>query len=409
MRRAEKKMLSVLLMALMALVLGMTGVSYAQAVKEIKIGAPHPLTGAMAETGINSVKGFKLGVKHINEAGGIKALGGAKIVVVEADTGSTDPSLAASVARRMITEDKVMAMAGCYSSNMSLQASTEGERYKIPMISQSFVDKLTERGYKYFFQLPPKSSHFGNKTIEYTFDVLKLAGKKITKVAVVGSNDAASKMQQETVAKKVKEMGLNVVVDELYPLGITDASPIVTKIRDSKAEIMIGGGIALSDVILIIRNMRAIGIHIPIFSTGGGAILDRGFGDGLGPAADGGFALGAWSWDLPYPGIAKVAQSYEKEYNEPFMPQESGEMYIAAWILKDAIEKAGKPDPTAIRDVLATYDSTTGPASMMTGGGVKFDANGWNEKVFPVMIEWKDNKPHTVWPQKLRAMDPFFK
>ena len=46
---------------------------------------------------------------------------------------------------------------------------------------------------------------------------------------------------------------------------------------------------------------------------------------------------------------------------------------------------------------------------MMPGGGVKFDANGWNEKIFPVMVEWKDNKPHTVWPQKLRAMEPFFK
>jgi branched-chain amino acid transport system substrate-binding protein len=402
-------MISVLTMALMVLALGMAGVSYAQAVKEIKIGAPHPITGSMAEVGINSVRGLKLGVKHVNEAGGIKALGGAKMTVIEGDTGSTDPSMAASVARRLITENKVVAMAGCYASNMTLQASTEGERYKVPMISQSFVDKLTERGYKYYFQLPPKSSHFGNKTIEYTFDALKAAGKKVTKVACVASNDAASKLQEETVAKRVKEMGLEVVVYELYPLGITDASPIVAKIRDSKADIMIGGGIAISDVILIIRNMRALGINIPIFSTGGGAILDRGFGDGLGKAADGVLALAAWSWDLPYPGVDKVAKSYEKEYNEPFMPQEAGEMYIAAWVLKDAIEKAGKPDPVAIRDALAAYNSSTGVAGMMTGGGVKFDATGWNEKVFPVMVEWKDNIPHTVWPQKLRAMELFFK
>jgi len=402
-------MISVLTMALMVLTLWMAGGSYAQAAKEIKIGAFHPLTGSMAEVGINSARGFKLGVKQINEAGGIKAIGGAKIVVVEGDTGSTDPAMAASVARRLITEDKVVAMAGCYASNMTLQASTEGERYKIPIISQSFVDKLTERGYKYYFQLPPKSSHFGSKTIEYAFAVMKGAGKKITKVAVVSSNDAATKMQHESAIKAVKEMGLDVVVAELFPLGITDASPIVTKIRNAQAEIMIIGAIAISDLVLITRTMRATGINIPIVSTGGGAALDRGFGDGLGPAADGVFALAAWSWDMPYPGMAKVTQSYEKEYNEPFMPQEAGEMYIASQILKDAIEKAGKPDSTAIRNALAVYDSSTGAAGMMTGGRVKFDKNGWNEKVFPVMVEWKDNKPRCVWPQKVRGMEPFFK
>jgi hypothetical protein len=45
----------------------------------------------------------------------------------------------------------------------------------------------------------------------------------------------------------------------------------------------------------------------------------------------------------------------------------------------------------------------------MTGGGVKFDKTGWNEKVFPVMVEWKDNKPRAVWPQKVQAMKPFLK
>ena len=409
MKKAARKMISVLLMTLMGLVTGMAGVSYAQAVKEIKIGVPHPLTGWMAEGGINSLRGFKLGVKDINESGGIKALGGAKIVVVEADTGSADPAMAASVTRRLIAEDKVIALAGCYFSNMTLQASTEAERSKIPIISHSYVDKLSERGYKYYFQLPPKASQFGVKTMEYISDVLKEANKKVTKVALVGSNDAAYKMQQDAVAKKVIEAGLKIVVNELYPMSITDASPIVSKVKESGAEIIIGGGNAISDVILILRNLRAVGIMVPLFSTGGGALLDRGFGDGLGAAADGVLGLGAWSWDLPYPGVDKVAKSYEKEYNEPFMPQESGEMYIAAWVLKEAIEKAGKPDPTAIRNVLATYDSSTGPAAMMPGSGIKFDANGWNERSFPVMIEWKDNKPRTVWPKKVQAMKPFIK
>lgn len=404
-----RSVISVLLVTLWVLALGLMGTSYAQPLREIKIGSPHPLTGGWAEVGINSVRGLKLGVKHINEAGGVKALGGAKLVVVEGDTGSADPAMAASVTRRLITEDKVTVLAGCYASNLTLQASTEAERYKIPIIAQSFVDRLTERGYRYYFQLPPKASQLGQKTIEYTFDVLKAAGRTVTKAAVCGGNDAATKGQLEAVIQKLKEAGLGVPVFELYPLGLTDASPIVTKIRESKADMMVIGGIAVADFILIIRNLRAIGVNIPIFATGGGGILNRGFGDGLGPAADGTFALAAWSWDLPYPGVARVASAYEKEYNEPFMPQEAGEMYIAAWIYKEAMEKAGNPDPTAIRDVLATYDSSTGPAGMMTGGGVKFDKTGWNEKVFPVMVEWKDNKPRAVWPQKIQAMKPFLK
>lgn len=403
------RIIPVVLTGIMLLVLGMMGASHAQAAEKIRVGLENPMTGAMAEVGINSARGFELGVKDINKAGGIKAFGGAKLEIVEGDTGSTDPGMAASVARRLIVNGKVIALAGCYASNMTLQASTVAERNKIPMISQSFVDKLTERGYKYYFQLPPKSSMFGNATMNYAFSVLKHAGKKVTRVAVVSSNDAATKKQGETAVAWVKAHGLDLVAHVSYPVGLTDASPIISKIENSKAQVLIQGGIAISDVILIIRNMRAIGINIPVFSTGGGAVLDRGFGDGLGSAANGVFALAAWNWDLPYPGVKKVVESYDKEYHENFMPQEAGEMYIAAWVLKYAMEEAGKPDPTAIRNALATFNSSEGAAGMMTGGRVEFDKQGWNEKVFPVMVEWKDNKPHTVWPRKVAVMEPFFK
>ena len=91
------RIISVGVTVLMVLFLGMAGVSSAQGAKEFKVGSVHPLTGSMAEVGTNSTRGFKLGFKHINEAGGVKAFGGVKLVVVDGDTGSTDPGMAASV------------------------------------------------------------------------------------------------------------------------------------------------------------------------------------------------------------------------------------------------------------------------------------------------------------------------
>src|SRR6187549_2301757 len=69
--------------------------------QEIVIGAPNSLTGGIGEGGQRNVWGLQIAVDQINKAGGIKALGGAKLKLIVADTTSDNPTQAASVTRRM--------------------------------------------------------------------------------------------------------------------------------------------------------------------------------------------------------------------------------------------------------------------------------------------------------------------
>jgi len=386
---------------------GGSGQSSGTQSETIKIGAPFPLTGAWAEGGQNSLNGVELGIEDINAAGGIQALGGAKLELVSADTGSSDPNQAASVTRRLV-EEKVSALIGSYVSAFSLTATTEAEKAKIPMITQSFVDSLTERGYKYTFQIPPKSSAFGTNSVTYMVELIEQNNLGIKKVAFVANNDANSIGSIESGQKAAQEAGMEVVLTETFPPGITDATPIITKIRNTQPELIFMAGV-LQDQILIIRAMRSQGIEAPVVGMGGGGFLGKGFAEALGEYSDYAFSLAAWNWDLKYPGVEDVNKRYMERYNAPFMPQEAGESYIAAWLIKEAIEAAGSADPEKIREQLSSLNFDTGAGAMMTGGKVKFDETGMNAGVYPVMIEWLNGLPHTVWPANEKVMDAVLK
>jgi branched-chain amino acid transport system substrate-binding protein len=374
--------------------------------KIIKIGAPYPLTGPWAEGGQNSLNGMLLAVEEINNSGGIKALDGAKLEVISADT-SADPNQSANATRRLI-DDNVVALVGAYASALSLTATTEAEKAKVPMITQSFVDDLTERGYKYTFQIPPKSSSFGLNSIKYLSEMIEKNNLGITDVAFVANNDANSIQSIENGKKAAGDAGFNVVLEETFAPGITDATPVITRLRNEKPQLIFMAGV-LQDQIMIIRSMRAQGIMTPVVGLGGGGFLGKGFAEALGEHSNNVFSLAAWNWDLKQDGVSDVNSRYTDKFNEPFIPQEAGESYIAVWLLKEAMEKAGSTDATKIRDQLATIDFSGKYGAMMVGNKVDFDEKGMNADVYPILIEWNNLLPHTVWPEKDKVMDAVFK
>lgn len=376
------------------------------AAEVIRIGSPHPLTGPWAENGTNGVWGIEMAVEDINASGGIKSMGGAQLQLFKGDT-QNDPSLAASATRRLIENDKVIALIGCYLSSLTLTASTEAEKAHIPMLSESFLDDLTARGYKYFFQLPAKASMMGGSAVKYFRGASDAAGLNLTKVASISDDNANTQQQARTIAEQAASFGFEQLFLEFWTAGLTDASAIVNKVRTSEAELCFING-PTPDVILIVRTLRSLGWTKPIIGTGGGGILNKGFGEALGQASDGVFGIAAWNWDLPYPGVSDIAERFKTRYNEPFLQQETGECYIATWQVKEALEAVGEANPEKIRDYLADTVFKDPPASVMPGGEVDFDDTGWNKNSFPIMIEWKDVVPNTVWPEEVRAMEPFF-
>ena len=131
------------------------------AAPDIKIAVVYPLSGAFSRNGNLSVQGLKAAMGWVNDNGGIKSLGGAKLVPVVADCGSTVEGSASAMERVCRDREIVMAM-GAWASSFTLSSTEVTERLGIPQFSISFADSLTERGFKWgFYTCPPYTTLSG--------------------------------------------------------------------------------------------------------------------------------------------------------------------------------------------------------------------------------------------------------
>src|SRR4030095_15477236 len=137
----------------LALLLALTviGPRPALAAEDVKIALVVPLSGRWARQGQLKKMGAEMAIDEINAQGGIKALGGAKIVLREADAGDSVEK-AVSAAQRVLTREKISAGIGSWLSSFTLGVTEVAERLQVPWLTLSYADSITERGFKYTFQ-----------------------------------------------------------------------------------------------------------------------------------------------------------------------------------------------------------------------------------------------------------------
>lgn len=145
----------------------------ATAAEEIKIGVLYPLTGGAAAEGRELRDGVELALEIINntkpeldmsiaKSGGLKSLGGAKIKLLIQDH-QGNPQLGADLAKKLIQDDKVVGLMGCYQSAVTKTVAAVADRYGVPMINEcSSSPVLTREGYKLFWRTVPHDHMFTN-------------------------------------------------------------------------------------------------------------------------------------------------------------------------------------------------------------------------------------------------------
>ena len=144
----------------------------------VNIGVIQPLSGANAQFGIISRNGIEFVADAINAAGGIKALGGAKINLVVSDA-TSNPTIASTAAQRLITQNQVTAILGAFASSLTLAISEVTARADIPFLTASFADEITGRGLESVFKVTAKASIIGRAQVDYTLAIAEAAGSKI--------------------------------------------------------------------------------------------------------------------------------------------------------------------------------------------------------------------------------------
>ncbi|WP_310613864.1 ABC transporter substrate-binding protein [Limnohabitans sp.] len=375
-------------------VLGLAGVLPLSALaqpKAINVGVILPLSGANAQFGINSRQGIELVADEINASGGLKGLGGAKINLVIADSTST-PNNAATVAQRLIAENECCAILGAFASSLTLAISEVTERRGVPLITMSYSDQLTGRGFKNVFQVTPKGSVIGKAQFNFASE-LSGGTSKVNKVAILYEDTAFGTSTAAGLRAAAKEANVEIVLDEAYPLGITDVTPLVNKLRASKAQIVFPVSY-LNDSLLIVRALRQQKINIPIVGGSAGYVIPD-FAKALGDYADGVLSICSANYDLD----TVSTERYRKRFNA-FMVHEAVEHAVSLDVLIQSINAAKSAKTEDISRTLRSMTFTEGWAKTMTNAKIKFDETGLNIHAEPVMVQWQKNELATVWPPK---------
>ncbi|WP_419897170.1 ABC transporter substrate-binding protein [Roseomonas sp. USHLN139] len=365
----------------------------ARAAEAVSIGVVMPLSGANAQFGINARNGVQFVADQINAAGGIKALGGAKIELVVADATSS-PTNAASVAQRLITQNRVLAMIGAFASSLTIAMSEITERRNLPLLTMSFSDEITGRGFKNIFQVVAKASVLGKAQLDLTMQLAQASGQKLERIAIMYEDTAYGTSQSGGLRAAAKAAGVEVVMDEAYPLGITDVTPLINKLRGANAQAVFPVSY-LNDSLQIIRAMRAQQLDIPTIGGAAGYVIPD-FARGLGAAAEGVLSISPANYDL----APELTEPFRQRFGY-FMVHEALENGVCLSVVAEALEKTGKADREALRDALRGHRFETGLARAMTGGAVQFDASGLNTLSEPVMVQWRGDQLVTVAPGHL--------
>jgi branched-chain amino acid transport system substrate-binding protein len=364
----------------------------------INIGVIQPLSGANAQFGVNCRNGVELVADEINAAGGIKALGSAKINLVVSDSTSS-PTIAPTVAQRLIAQNDLSAVLGAFASALTLPISEVTARADIPFLTQSFADEVTGRGLDSVFQVTAKASVIGRAQVNYTLAIAAAAGSKIEKIAIMYEDTAYGVAQSRGVRRAAKDANIDVVMDQPYPLGITDATPLVDKLRASGAQAAFPVSY-LNDSLFIIRSMRQQHISMPVIGGAAGYIIPD-FEKGLGEFAENVLSISPTNYDL----APELTDRFRKRFGF-FMVHEAIESAVTLDVLVQAIERAKSAKPKAIAEALHGTRFEGGWTKAMPGSAVQFDQTGLNTLVVPVMVQWRKKELVTVWPKDFAKASP---
>jgi branched-chain amino acid transport system substrate-binding protein len=360
-----------------------------RAAEPVNIGALYPTTGSFAQIGQGCVNAAKLAVQMVNDAGGIKSQGGAKLNLIVSDVQS-DTTVTRTETDRLISGNKLSAIHGCFASALTLIASEVAERAKVPLLTGSSSDQLN-KGRHYTFTPFARASQFAQAQLQ----MAKLVSE-LPKVAVLFENTAFGTSTSNGLREQAAGEGAEIVLFEPYSAGLTDASPLINKVKSSGANMLFPVSY-LNDLILIIRGIKQVDLKIAVNGGSGGFVIPD-FYKNVGDLAEGLLGVAHWNHDINTD-AQRVNAVFQKQYGE-FLFEYAGGLVAQTFMIADALERAGSADPEKVRDAIAALDVSQGYAAMCPGGRVKFGPDGKNLYAHPVGVQWQHADLATVFPKE---------
>lgn len=334
------------------------GAALAQPVKIYNIVE---LSGAGATAGGNFRNGVELAIKEINAAGGIL---GRKLEPVTLDTQS-NPGVAKGLAQRAV-DDGAFAVFGPVFSGSIMVSMAETRRAQVPNFTGGEAASITQQGNPYIFRTSFTQTTAMPKVARYIAQQLKAKT-----VAVMFVNNDFGKGGRDAINKALEAQGVKVVADISTESGQVDFAAPVLRAKQSNPDALFVYTNE-EESARALRELRKQGFAKPI--VGETTLTGQKVIELAGEAANGALAHVGLTVDAPIAAMRAFRAKYEREFKS--ISDHNGiKGYTGVYVLKAAVEKAGKFDQAAVTKVLhgLTVSAAQQPAVIMD---VSFDNNG---------------------------------
>lgn len=393
---------------LAALGLAVSAPSILAQVQEVKVGLIAPLSGPWARQGDLMVKGAQMAIDDINSGGGITSMGGAKLRLVTADAGDSTEKAKNAAQRFVASEPDMVGATGAWLSSFTLAVTEVTERAEMPMLTLSYSDQITARGFKYVFQTSPTAGAQSVGAMPAIVELGKVAtGQQLKTIGIIGDNTASPVSFLKPMREGgLAQMGIKLTMDEIFTPPLADATSVVQKLRSARPEAVLFVPTNIPDAKLVLEKMHEMGLgrgRIPMIGNGapmGAPEMLQVVGKDL---MEGVLIIIA-NWTQK--GQEQLIADFKKRTGEPWMTQDSLCSYGDMWIFKEALEQAGVADRKKVAEAIRVMDTTDGPAKYYPGGRIKFEDNGRRAGAGIMIIQWQNGEPVTVYPTDIALAKP---
>lgn len=358
--------------------------------KEIVIGAIEPLTGITAEGGQMATWGLQLAVDHINKLGGIKSMGGAKLVLKVVDSESKN-EVGAMVAEKLIRQD-IACLVGAFQSGVTMAVSKVADRHKMPfIIDVTTADQITQQGFEYTFRVFPTITRLLETGVDGIVEITK--AKPIKKAVMVHISEFQGKTVTDMFLPLIAKKNLkwDVVKTITYPENAISLASEVGEAKTLKPDVLFVVA-RQRDALMLVSEMYKQRFDVDgIFG-----IVCPGF-------ADPGYQkekVSEYSFNVTprhdevQPFAKKVADEYQAKYKKPFN-MNAAHAYDSILVAADSLERAKSTDKDAMRKALKETRLTQ---KTSIGKAIEFDEKGDNKGAGSGIMQLQQGKSKIVYP-----------
>jgi branched-chain amino acid transport system substrate-binding protein len=367
----------------------------------IKVGVLHPVTGFLAYSGNLSRVGAQLAIDEINAAGGIKALGGAKLQAVLGDAQSK-PEVGSAEVEKM-NEQGCAAIVGAYASAICLATTQAAAKYNIPhIVDVGVADQIVQRGLKNTFRFGPGYRVITETAITHLHILNTLARKPARSVMVIHEESLFGTGTANLLSSQLPGMGYEVKEVIKHANPTRDFNNIVLRIKAVNPDIVIPANY-YNEYALLVRTMKQQNVAPKaIFSVLGGAASSYKFVKEFADAAHG--VIDVNHWFNPRDKRAWALKKKVDAMKDQFFTYEVFLNYQSVYLLADAIERARSAKREAITAALA---ASAWKGHFMPYGPTRF-VDGQNQGALPLMMQVLKGDIRVVLPNTYAETEPVF-